>query len=264
MINTNFNPANQVNPATTPAPQPTVVASANPVAPSGLKGFFVRVSSTLVGKVVMGIAVLAVLYFGASVVFPKSSITVVGQGSYDFTPDEVSMVVSLVSTGTDPSQTINNGDVGIKVLLDAAKSIAGEDLEIKKAFYQAQPVSGLAGAANFQVVNAFSLKFSQVDKVSEMIKTLYANGATTISNVTFSSKDEVKIAREARKKAVADAREQASSLARASGKRLGRLVAITDDNQGASGSVASVAAGDEANLSNVAVSKTVSVMFYMW
>lgn len=261
MINTNpypANPAAQINQSTPVANQTQTKQS------SWLKTLFARLTSTIVGKVGLVVAVLALLYFVASVVMPKSSITVVGQGSYEFNPDQVSMIVSLVSTGTDPAQTINNGDVGIKVLLDAAKSIAGEGLEVKKAFYQAQPVTGLAGAANFQVVNAFSLKFPQVDKASEMIKTLYANGATTVSNVSFSTKDERKIANEARKKAVDDARTQASSLARASGKRLGRMVAITDDNQGAGGTVANVAAGNDADLSNVSVTKTVSVMFYMW
>lgn len=228
-----------------------------------LQSFF---SGSLVPKILVVLLIAGGVYFLPNLFSTffgaKPTITVIGQGTYDFTPDTVSMTVALVTTGSDPIKTIDNGDNNTKVLIDTAKSIAGQGAEIKRAFYQAQPIAGTA-TNSFQVINAFSLKFNQIEKTSEMIKTLYDSGATTVSNVVFSVDSSAKLEQEARKLAVKDAREKARDLVQASGKRLGKLITISDDNQGLVSNISSVSE-DGADLDNMAITKSVSVMYEMW
>ena len=98
-----------------------------------------------------------------------------------------------------------------------------------------------------------------------MIKSLYIEGATSVSNVTFESTNKEEISQEARSLAVKNAKEEAKSIAKAAGKRVGKLISISDDNQEVSSTVTNINNQvDNANFSNVSIIKTVSVIYEIW
>lgn len=195
-------------------------------------------------------------------IFRPATITVIGQGKLDFQPQEFSLIVSTVSSNRDSVLAINEAEAKTSVLIDTAKSVTGAEAEIKKAFYQVQAVPQPDGTASYQVVNAFSVKSNNVTAANQLVRTLYAEGATSVSNVTFSSSDKALTTQEARKLAMQNAHEEAKQIAKASGKRLGRIVSVTEDNQDASGNVSTVSS--TADASEVSITKLVSVLYEMW
>jgi hypothetical protein len=70
-----------------------------------------------------------------------------------------------------------------KVLIDKSKSMLSNP-DIQRAFYQITPTI-VGGDKLYQVVNVFKLTSYEPVKTSELIKTLYTNGAITINNISF-------------------------------------------------------------------------------
>ncbi len=226
-------------------------------------------SLTHIQKIVVAIFLVTIIGGGAwfvrRLIVPAAAVTVIGSGTVEFEPQKATVIVTYANSGTSPVQTIETGEQKTQTLINTAKNIVGE-AEVQKSFYQVVPTqpSRVEGTivTGYQVANAFSIEFNQVDKTDELVKTLYELGATTVSNVTFSVDDESKVEQEARKKAVENAKKQAQELARASGKRLGRIVTITDDQRSAASSVEKQTTNQ--NTSNsMSMTKRVSVLFEM-
>jgi len=224
---------------------------------SSLQDLFASSKTKFIG----GTLILALFFYMmfSSIFSAPSTLTVIGKDTVSFDADTVSMVVTVVSGGTTASGAIDAGEKDVSSLISIAKTAVGGETEVKKAFYQVQPTITSRGSG-YQVANVFSLSFADVSKTNDVVKNLYDSGATTVNNVAFSVKDETSVSQEARKAAVDDAKVQAKSIAKASGKRLGKILSISDDNQGTSGSVASESS-EGTDFSNVTITKVVSVVY---
>ena len=236
----------------------------------------------IVGKIIIGAAAALVLLTLLSTlskkIFPTSAISITGEGKVSVEPEKVSLIAIRVNNSTDVIRAINEGDAGLNTLMESAKSIGGQGTEIQKSFYTVTPVAGqqmvdnrLSAVRSFQVVHAFRITMTDVAKTGELIKTLYQEGATTVSNVMFTGKDEDKTSQEARKQAVKNAREQANQVAKAVGKRVGKIVTIADDNNSAESTISSEngsEATDQMSASSapstIDVIKRVTITFEIW
>ncbi len=217
--------------------------------------FWILVTSLIIG------------YYASTVTlnwfFPRSSLNVVGVGKVSVVPEKVSFIVSRVNSGSDVVRMLNEGEAGIKSLINTTRSIAGTDAEIKKSFYRTVPPSGTQTL--YQVVNAFSVTANQVDKINELIKSLYLEGATTVSNVSFESSNKSLTEQQARELAVKDAKAQAQRIAKAAGKRLGKLISINDDNSSATSTIGTDSqSGAALSLDEIEIVKKVSVVYEVW
>lgn len=197
-------------------------------------------------------------------------ITVVGTGKLQVVPAKVEMTISRVDSSVDPVVAVNQGENNTKVLIDKSKSMLSNP-DIQRAFYQITPTI-VGGDKLYQVVNVFKLTSYEPVKTSELIKTLYTNGAITINNISFLPDKQEDVTQEAREAALQDAREQAKKIAKAAGKRVGRIVTITDDLSEVSGTVSSQEQGGDvasadfsaAAPERIEVAKIVSVTYEIW
>ena len=213
--------------------------------------------------------ILAIFLFNRFFADP-AVITVVGTGKLQVAPAKVEMTVSRVDSSVDPVVAVNQGENNTKILIDKSKSILTNP-DIQRAFYQITPTI-VGGDKLYQVVNVFKLSSSEPTKTSDLIKALYTNGAITINNISFLPDQQEDVTQEARQAALKDAREQAGKIAKAAGKRVGRIVTITDDLNEVSGTVSSQEQGGDvvsANFSSAApekieVAKVVSVTYEIW
>ena len=177
---------------------------------------------TIAGVVLVALFLIKIVFFQSAV------ISVVGTGEVTATPAQVEMLVTRVDSNPDPVVAIMNAEESIAMVIAKAKEVAGNNVEIQKSFYQVTP-SVVTGDVIYQVVNVFKITADDPTKAPELLKGLYAVGATTVSGVNFIPENKDYITQEARKAAIRDAKEQAKSIARASGKRVGRIVSIGDD-----------------------------------
>lgn len=202
-------------------------------------------------------------------IIKTTSLTVYGTGKVSTTPQSVSLVVTRVNVATDPSLAIDGGESGLITLINEAKNIVGSDAEIQKSFFTTSVVSGqqsVNGQATvikgLQVTNGFKISFKDVSKTNELIKTLYDKGASSISNVSFVPAEKDKIEQESRKLAIANAKQEADKIAKATGKRVGRMISFADD-QTDSSSVISSSQGSFGT-ENIDIIKAVSVIYEIW
>lgn len=196
--------------------------------------------------------VLSFFKFGSTI----STISVTGKADISAKADYVKFVVTKVNTGTNVSQTIDDGINNINRLISVAKLSEGNEVEIKKTFYQ---ISG-DSTTGYSVANAFSVKTSKTETVDLLIKKLYESGATTVSNVTFESEDIKNVEENLRKEVYADAKDKAQRIAKSAGKRLGKVISITDDDT----SITTTVEDLTSNSGLINISKSASVVYKIW
>ena len=203
---------------------------------------------------------LLIISFFSVLTFLKSSttistITVTGQSDISAKPDYVKFVVTRVNNGNDISQLIDDSTNSINQLISLTKEIDDQNIEVKKTFYQIT-----SQTTGYSVANAFSVKTSNIEAIDSLIKKLYANGATTISNVTFESNDIKNVEEKLRNDVYADAKEKATRIAKSAGKHLGKVVSITDDDTSITSTIEDVNNTDK----TINISKSASVIYKIW
>lgn len=184
-----------------------------------------------------------------------STISVTGQADISAQPDTVKFVVTRVNAGNEISLAIDDGNVGINKLIKISKELVGDDAEIKKTFYQITSTG-----TSFSIANAFSVETPNTSNLDVLIKKLYQNGATTISNITFESKNIKNVEETLRKNVYLDALSKAKLIAKSAGKRLGRVISITDDNTNTTSTIEDL----KTNNGSINISKSVSVIYQIW
>jgi len=201
--------------------------------------------------------------------FPSTQISVTGLGELSTKVNKVSMIVTRTNSSPIPSDAIQKGEEGLNTLIKEAKTIVGEEAEIQKSFYTISQNSGqqvvgnqLVTVSNYQVSNGFKIIFNQIDKVTDLVKALYASGATSISNITFLPENEDEIEKEARKLALKNAREEGRKIAASMGRILGRIKTVADDQAEVSSTISS--SQESVGSGEMDISKSVSVVYELW
>jgi len=233
----------------------------------------IRAESKINIKPLIIVLITALVIFGV-VFLPRqiiktTSITVSGTGKVSTVPQSVSLIVTRTNAATDPSMAIDAGESGLIALINEAKSIVGTDAEVQKSFYTTslisaqQSVNGQATVVKgLQVANGFKISFKDVSKTNELIKTLYAKGASAISNVSFVPVEKDQIENDARKLAMANAKINAEKIANTMGKRVGRIVSFADDQADAASTISS--SQGSFGTESIDITKTVSVIYEIW
>jgi uncharacterized protein len=218
---------------------------------SGNINFF---SSQLVKSVCLVLLVLFVFLIYRSSSTTISTISVTGTADITAKPDTASFVVTFVNSTTDVAQGINVGELSINKLVDIAKELGGSDIEIKKTFYQITPQT-----SGYTIANAFSVKTSKIENLDNLIKKLYTNSATTVSNVTFESSDIKNVESKLRQDVFKDAQEKAARIAQSANKSLGKVISITDDSTTNTSTIKDLSTND--GLINI--TKSISVVYQL-
>lgn len=217
--------------------------------------------------------IIALVVFGIVFIpkqlFKPATLTVSGTGKISTVPQSVSMIVTRTNIAADPSQAIDAGESGLTTLINDAKNIVGSNADIQKSFYSTslvsaqQNVNGQATVVKgYQIANGFKISFNDVSRTNELIKTLYAKGASSISSVSFTPADKDQIEQDARKLAIENAKQEAKKIAKTMGKRIGRMVSYADDQADASSTISS--SQGSFGTESIDITKAVSVIYEIW
>ncbi len=183
-----------------------------------------------------------------------STVSVTATAEITAKPDTVSFVVTFINNTSDTITGINSSELVINKLIDIIKKLKDDKLEIKKTFYQITPQT-----SGFTIASAFSVKTSNLENLDNLIKELYSNGATSVSNVTFKSDDIKNVETQLRQKVFQDAKDKASRIAKSSGKRLGKIISITDDGTSNTSTIKDMQSNEEM----ISISKSISVVYQL-
>lgn len=214
-------------------------------------------------SVVTAVLVLIVLfifgYFGPSL--PLSVIntnksdffTSMGEGKVYAKPDvamvQVGYTNSASTVGAAQNQandTVNKITTQIKALGIADADIQTTNYAISPQYSSGEPIpvdsmgmmparGGTPKITGYNITINMQIKVRDFQKINQVIDVATANGANQVGGLSFTVDDPKKFQNEARKKAIADAKANASVIAGETGLTLGKIVNVYESTGGMGG-----------------------------
>ncbi|MEK7558396.1 MAG: SIMPL domain-containing protein [Patescibacteria group bacterium] len=180
-------------------------------------------------------------YIGGGVL-ASNTISVSGVGEVFAVPDIATINFSVTHQGKTVAETQKEVSKKIDAALSFLKNSGIADKDIKTTNYSAYPryeynsvpctVSycppGKQTLAGFDVTQNISVKVRNTDKAPAVLEGLAKAGITEISGPNFEIDDDEALKAEARRKAIADAKEKAGILARDLGVSLVRIIGFSE------------------------------------
>lgn len=159
-------------------------------------------------------------------------ITVTGEGKIKVTPDQAVVTVGFQNSGKDAKEVKTlNDEVVDKVIKFLKKSgIPATDyktnnVSLNKSYdYDKKKY-------NFQASQTLSVTLKDLSKYDEVMMGLNDAGVNTIQGVEFKSSKMEDYEKEARKKAILDAKQKAGDYVSVLGQKIGKALLITDNSQ---------------------------------
>ena len=172
------------------------------------------------------------------------NIRVTGEGKAVAVPDIAQFSFSVIAEGNNIQQIQSDNAKKINQAIDYLKSegVAKEDIETKsydlqpryEYFSCSPPPAGERGVcpppriAGYTLSQTVAVKLRNFDKTGSILAGVAARGANSISQLSFTIDDRIKVESEARAKAIAQAKIKAEAAAEAANVKLGRLLSVSE------------------------------------
>jgi len=186
--------------------------------------------AAVVGLLVAAVAAVAVLQpSGAGAVDPPASadtVTVTGEGTVLAVPDRAEISAGVETRAPTAKAALAANGAAMQKVLAALRSNGGKDVttqtvSLSTAFDQ-------NGQPNGFVASNVASAETTLAGAGALIDAAVAAGANTVYGPSLSRSDADELYRQALAKAVDDAKERASVLAKAAGRSLGSVTAIVE------------------------------------
>jgi uncharacterized protein YggE len=231
----------------------------------------------LVSAVILGLAIIIAAKVSTQPVQP-AMITVSGQAEIDSLPQIAHFSASVSEFAEDKDTAVNQVNTVMAQLIAAVKDfgIAEEDIQTQQVSVYEVSDAGpeimiyppRPGRNGWQASNSIEITLRDIDQASAIADLLQGSGATGVSGPNFTMEDTDDLDAQLLEEAVADAREKAEVIARASGRRLGKVITVSESGasvpyfRGMESSVAmDMAAPTPIEPGSQTVYKTVTVLF---
>lgn len=159
---------------------------------------------------------------------------VTGQGKTFVTPDIAKVSFGIQQSGSSLKNVQETVSQKSKSLTDSFKKLGIAEDDIRTTSYNVSPeydyTDPSARITGFMVSITYEVTIRDFDKVNDALSQGVATGANLIGGVSFEVNDKTQKEKvqEARKEAVAEAKEKAEDLASAAGISLGRVINIIE------------------------------------
>ncbi|MEJ8802759.1 SIMPL domain-containing protein [Pontibacter sp. H249] len=164
-------------------------------------------------------------------------VSVTGTGEVRLQPTEV-----LVSLGVETREKTLDAarketDKKAAAIINYLKKNGVDAKDIQTSFVTVQPIYnrgeyGVTTPDMYMAIKTMTVKIKKLDKYDELLSGLYGVGANRIDGIQFQVADLEKYKTEARKKAVANAKQKATLLTNELGAKVGRVYAINETTSG--------------------------------
>jgi uncharacterized protein YggE len=169
------------------------------------------------------------------------TIIVTGSGEATKAPDMAYLTLGVEADGPTASEALRRNsaqmEATIKTLRDAGvdkKDIQTSNLSVG-ARYDYSREGQAPRLIGYQATNTVSVKLRNLEKAGGVIDKAVASGSNRLDSISFGFADPKPLLNDARKSAVADARDRAGLYADAAGVKLGAVLQITDSVSAAPG-----------------------------
>ncbi len=162
------------------------------------------------------------------------TIVVNGAGEATRAPDVAYLTLGVEADGATASEALRKNsaqmEATIKTLRDAGvdkKDIQTANLSVG-ARYDYSQEGKAPRLIGYQATNTVSVKLRNLEKAGGVIDKAVASGSNRLDSISFGFADPKPLLNDARRAAVADARERAALYADAAGVKLGSVLQISD------------------------------------
>ncbi|MCD6226103.1 SIMPL domain-containing protein [bacterium] len=167
---------------------------------------------------------------------PSETITVVGEAKTTEKNQRARFTAGVVAVNDDKDKALEEANQKIRALIEAVKKFGVEEKDIKtESFhvYQEQEQYYEEGRkktrpGQWRVSNSIEIILREVDRASDLASVLTRSGATNVYGPNFFLEEEEKKEEELISQAVKNAREKAEKIAQASGRKLGKVISVTE------------------------------------
>jgi uncharacterized protein len=170
-------------------------------------------------------------YIGKSTVM-QNVINVTGKGEVVTTPDIATFSFGVSEEDLVVSNAQKAANDKMAKIIDYLKTNGVDAKDIKTVAYDIYPRYDYQQRtykqvlAGYMVSQTIQVKVRKMEDAGKLLSGIGEFGATNVSGLTFTVDSQDELAREARDKAIADAREQAEKLAKSLGVRLGKMTSF--------------------------------------
>lgn len=162
------------------------------------------------------------------------SIQVAGVGRVSAPPDIAEIRVGVTTEDPDVEKAVAaNISAARQIIAELAKSgIAARDIQTNNfsVYPQAQSSKSLSLSSqkSFRVYNSVAITLRELDKLGAILGRVVGAGANQIEGLSFSFADPEPLMKQARERAIADARVRAETYAASAGVKLGNIALIIE------------------------------------
>jgi uncharacterized protein YggE len=159
-------------------------------------------------------------------------ISVTGEGKIKIVPDQAIINVGFQNSGKDAKEVKSLNDEVIDKVIKYLKKMGIPSTDYKTnnvSLYRSYDYE--KKKHNFQANQTLSITLKDLTKYDEIMMGLNDNGVNTVNGVEFKSSKLEDYQREARKKAMLDAKQKAADYVSVLGQKVGKALLITDNSQ---------------------------------
>lgn len=199
-------------------------------------------------KPALAVLVLVVLIFllpwgmvswGKIESLPASTITVTGTSKLDKAPQTATYMATVSIANDDKDAAVSAVNKAMDKLITAVKDfgIAEADIQtsqvsvyenVKPEIMIYPPQGRGEPTKKWQASNSITIKLKDISKASALTDLLNSSGATSVSGPNFAIEDRESSDAELLAKAIEDARTKADVMAKAGGRKLGKMITVSE------------------------------------
>lgn len=172
---------------------------------------------------------------------PSPRILVTGEGSVDIAPDMAVLSLSVMREAPSAREAVTANSAAMKKVLDAMAGLGIDKRDLQTSGFSIQPRYSRpprqgAGSGEpprlvaYTVRNSLTVRVRDIAKVGEVLDTSVTLGVNEGGNILFTNDDASAAITQARTRAVEDAMSRGSTLAKAAGVKVGRVLEISEQN----------------------------------
>jgi uncharacterized protein len=160
------------------------------------------------------------------------TLNVSGVGSTKLTPDVAYIYIGVHSEGPTASEVVAANKSQTNSVLDALKKAGVDEKDLQTTNFSIYPSqqydsNGQVSGTVYMVDNTVYVTVRNLDGLGKLLDDTIAAGANSINSIQFDVADKTVAVKEARAKAVEDAKSQAQELSDAAGVKLGDVQNIS-------------------------------------
>ncbi|MCG9970070.1 SIMPL domain-containing protein [Christiangramia crocea] len=180
-------------------------------------------------KILFLLTILAITPGFAQQISERSKVNVTGEGIVKVEPDEVLIKSRIEHEGPSAASVKQKNDEVVDMVIKYLKSQNIEEKDIQTDYVNLNKRYDYNEKTYSYVANqAISISLHEIKDYEKIMKGLLENGLNRIDGIQFKSSEMEKYEKEARKKAVLDAKNTAVELASPLGQEIGKAVSISE------------------------------------